>query len=148
MMINMNMKESRTVSILLVEDDEIDIAAVRRALAVLKIANPLYVANDGIEALEILRGGDGNEPLAKPYIIILDLNMPRMDGREFLDVIRKDPALKEAVIFIMTTSRDEADKRAAYAHHVAGYIVKEDPIGTFREAISLLDNYWRLVELP
>lgn len=147
-MINMNMKDTRSVSILLVEDDEIDIAAVRRALAVLKIANPLYVANDGIEALEILRGGDGNEPLAKPYIIILDLNMPRMDGREFLDAIRKDPDLKEAVIFIMTTSRDEADKRAAYAHHVAGYIIKEDPIGTFREAISLLDNYWRLVELP
>ena len=66
----------------------------------------------------------------------------------FGDIFRKDTNLKEAIIFIMTTSRDEADKRAAYAHHVAGYIVKEDPIGTFREAISLLDNYWRLVELP
>ncbi len=140
--------ESKTVSLLLIEDDEVDIAAVRRALAVLKIANPLYVAHDGIEALEMLRGEGGQEKLQRPYIIVLDLNMPRMDGLEFLEEVRADPELAESIIFIMTTSRDEADKRAAYSQHVAGYIVKEDPIGTFRQAINLLDHYWRLVELP
>jgi len=132
----------------LIEDDEIDIAAVRRALAVLKIANPLHIAHDGIEALEILRGENGREKLPKPYIIVLDLNMPRMDGMEFLEEIRGDAELQDSIVFVMTTSRDEADRRAAYSKHVAGYIVKEDPIGTFRQAINLLDHYWRLVELP
>ena len=140
--------ETNAVSLMLVEDDEVDIAAIRRALAVLKIANPLHIAHDGLEALDILRGQNGQEKLPKPYIIVLDLNMPRMDGLEFLEEIRNDPDLEDSVIFIMTTSRDEADKRAAYSQHVAGYIVKEDPIGTFRQAINLLDHYWRLVELP
>lgn len=139
---------TRSVSLLLIEDDEIDIAAVRRALAVLKIANPLHIARDGIEALEILRGENGKEKLPKPYIIVLDLNMPRMDGMEFLEEIRSDEELNDSIVFVMTTSRDEADRRATYSKHVAGYIVKEDPIGTFRQAINLLDHYWRLVELP
>lgn len=147
-MSNLLRGDSNTVSLLLVEDDEIDVAAVRRALSVLKIANPLTVARDGIEALEILRGENGKEKLSRPYIIVLDLNMPRMDGREFLEEIRRDPDLEESIVFVMTTSRDEADKRAAYSRHVAGYIVKEDPIGTFRKAFTLLDHYWRLVELP
>jgi len=139
---------TRSASLLLIEDDEIDIAAVRRALAVLKIANPLHIARDGIEALEVLRGENGREKLPKPYIIVLDLNMPRMDGMEFLEEIRGDAELSDSIVFVMTTSRDEADRRAAYSKHVAGYIVKEDPIGTFRQAINLLDHYWRLVELP
>lgn len=140
--------ESKPASLLLIEDDEVDIAAVRRALTVLKIANPLHVANDGIEALDMLRGTNGVDKIPRPYIIVLDLNMPRMDGREFLTEVREDPELSESIVFVMTTSRDEADKRAAYSQHVAGYIVKEDPIGTFRQAINLLDHYWRLVELP
>ncbi|MBO6518959.1 MAG: response regulator [Rhodospirillales bacterium] len=140
--------DSGRVSLLLVEDDDVDIAAVRRALKVLKIENPLHVARDGVEALAILRGENGGEKLPRPYIIMLDLNMPRMDGREFLQEVRRDVALQDAVIFIMTTSRDDDDKRTAYDHHVAGYIVKEDPIGSFRETINLIDHYARLVELP
>ncbi len=147
-MSNLLGSETKPVSLLLIEDDEVDIAAVRRALAVLKIINPLHIAHDGLEALEILRGENGQDKLPKPYVIVLDLNMPRMDGLEFLEELRADEDLKDAIIFIMTTSRDEADKRAAYSQHVAGYIVKEDPIGTFRQAINLLDHYWRLVELP
>jgi len=140
--------ESKPVSLLLVEDDEIDATAVRRALAVLKIANPLHIARDGIEALEALRGENGRDKITRPYMILLDLNMPRMDGREFLEELRKDPELADSIVFIMTTSRNEEDKRVAYSLNVAGYIVKEDPIGTFRQAINLLDHYWRLVELP
>jgi len=141
-------KKTRTASLLLVEDDEVDIAAVRRALKALKIANDLYVARDGIEALEMLRGENGREPIPHPYLILLDLNMPRMDGREFLEELRRDPAHKDAIVFIMTTSRNDSDKAEAYGLNVAGYIVKEDPIGTFRRAIALLDHYWSLVELP
>lgn len=147
-MSNLLGRETKPVSLLLVEDDEVDIAAVRRALAVLKIANPLHVVNDGLEALDLLRGENGQDKLSRPYIIVLDLNMPRMNGLEFLEEIRNDPDLTESIIFIMTTSRDEADKRAAYSQHVAGYIIKEDPVGSFRQAINLLDHYWRLVELP
>lgn len=141
-------KETRTASILLVEDDDVDVAAVRRALAVLKIANPIYRARDGIEALEMLRGENDHEKIQRPYIIILDLNMPRMDGGEFLAEVRADVELSDSIVFVLTTSRDDIDKRAAYAQHVAGYIVKEDPIGTFRQAMSLIDHYWRMVELP
>lgn len=141
-------RETKPVSLLLVEDDEVDVAAVRRALAVLKIANPLHIVNDGLEALDLLRGENGQDKLSRPYIIVLDLNMPRMNGLEFLEEIRNDPDLKDSIIFIMTTSHDEEDKRAAYSQHVAGYIIKEDPVGSFRQAINLLDHYWRLVELP
>lgn len=140
--------QTQTPTFLLVEDDEVDIAAVKRALMVLKIANPLRVARDGIEALEILRGENGQEILEPPYIILLDLKMPRMNGHEFLEEIRKDPQLRDSIVFVMTTSRNEDDKRAAFDQNVAGYIVKEDPIGTFRQAINMLDHYWRLVEMP
>lgn len=141
-------ENSGSVTLLLVEDDDVDIAAVRRALAVLRIANPLAVARDGVEALEMLRGENGREKLPRPYLIILDLNMPRMDGREFLETLRRDMELRDSIVFVLTTSRDRKDKETAYAHNVAGYIVKEDPVGTFRQAINLLDHYWRIVELP
>lgn len=137
-----------SVTLLLVEDDDVDIAAVRRALAVLRIANPLVVARDGVEALEMLRGENGHDKVPRPFLIILDLNMPRMDGREFLETLRRDMDLRDAIVFVLTTSRDRKDKENAYAHNVAGYIVKEDPVGTFRQAINLLDHYWRIVELP
>ena len=92
------------VNILLVEDDEVDVMAVKRALKTLKIANPFFRAADGIEALEMLRGTGGKKQLPSPYIVLLDLNMPRMDGLEFLDELRQDPALHRSVVFVMTTS--------------------------------------------
>lgn len=138
----------REVSILVVDDDEVDIKALDRAFKKLKIANPVTVVNDGIEALECLRGDNGRTRLSRPYMILLDLNMPRMNGIEFLDEIRHDPDLCDSTVFILTTSNDEEDKFKSFHHNVAGYIVKSDPATGFMKAVEMIDLYWRVVELP
>lgn len=137
-----------TVNLLLVEDDEVDVQGLKRAFNKSRIANPITVARDGIEALEILRGENGREKLPRPHLILLDLNMPRMNGIEFLENIRADDELKASVVFMITTSKADEDKARAYGHHVAGYIVKQDPANTFMEAVSLLEHYWKIVEFP
>jgi CheY-like chemotaxis protein len=136
------------VNLLLVEDDEVDIQGLKRAFAKSRIGNPITVARDGIEALEFLRGENGRPKLPKPHLILLDLNMPRMNGIEFLEAIRADEDLKRSVVFMITTSKAEEDKTRAYAQHVAGYIVKQDPANTFLQAVALLEHYWKIVEFP
>ena len=136
------------VHILLVEDDEVDAMAVKRGFLELKIANPLYRVRDGIEALDALRGKNGQTAIPSPYIILLDLNMPRMGGLEFLQELRKDPELHRSIVFVMTTSADENDRVQAYEKHVAGYILKQSPGRTFLDALSMLEHFWRVVELP
>jgi CheY-like chemotaxis protein len=136
-----------TVNILLVEDDDIDAEAIQRAFKKYRIANPLTRVADGIEALKFLRG-EGVEQLTRPYIVLLDLNMPRMNGIEFLQELRRDVKLTDSVVFILTTSNDERDKTAAYSEHVSGYIVKSQVGEDFTRLIELMDCYWRVVELP
>ena len=136
------------VNLLLVEDDEVDVQGLKRAFAKSRIGNPITVARDGIEALEILRGENGQAKLAKPHLILLDLNMPRMNGLEFLEAIRADEDLKTSVVFMITTSKAEEDKARAYEKNVAGYIVKQDPANTFMQAVELLEHYWKIVEFP
>ena len=136
------------VNLLLVEDDEVDVMAVKRALRELKIANPLYLATDGIEALEVLRGENGKTKLSPPYIVLLDLNMPRMGGLEFLDHLRGDPNLTRTVVFVMTTSAAEEDRFRAYDRHVAGFMLKHSAAHTFLDALTMLEHYWRVIELP
>ena len=136
------------VNLLLVEDDEVDIQGMKRAFAKSRIGNPITVARDGIEALEFLRGENGRPKLAKPHLILLDLNMPRMNGLEFLQAIRADEDLKRSIVFIITTSKAEEDKARAYDQHVAGYIVKQDPANTFMQAVALMEHYWKIVEFP
>jgi CheY-like chemotaxis protein len=85
----------KEATFLLIEDDDIDIMHLKRSFAEMKIANPMVIANDGIEALDILLGRNGHKPLPKPYIIVLDLNMPRMNGLEFIKAIRESPALRQ-----------------------------------------------------
>jgi len=136
------------VNLLLVEDDEVDVQGLKRAFSKSRIGNPITVARDGIEALEILRGENGQTKLAKPHLILLDLNMPRMNGLEFLDAIRADEDLKASVVFMITTSKAEEDKARAYEKNVAGYIVKQDPANTFMQAVALLEHYWKIVEFP
>lgn len=138
----------REVHILLVEDDEVDQRAFKRAFRGFKIANPIEVANDGIEALEILRGESGRARLPRPFMIVLDLNMPRMNGIELLSELREDKELHDAIVFVMTTSKDDRDKVHAYEFNVAGYMIKSDPCGSFLEAATMLDHYWRVIEFP
>lgn len=140
--------DTRLAHLLHVEDDDLDVIGLQRAFRSAKIANPITVAHDGVEALERLRGINGAPRLPRPYLILLDLNMPRMDGITFLKEIRKDPELKNSIVFVMTTSNDDADKTQAYNLCVAGYIVKADPARSFVEATMLLDSYWKIVELP
>jgi CheY-like chemotaxis protein len=133
------------LNILLVEDDEVDVMNVRRAFAKNNIANPLFTAGDGIEALEKLRSGDIPKDRR---IILLDLNMPRMNGIEFLRELRKDPELASATVVVLTTSNDERDKINAYNLNVAGYLLKPVTFSNFCEVMATLNKYWTLVEMP
>ncbi len=138
----------RTVNILLVEDDDVDAEAVKRAFEQHKIGNPMTIVPDGLAALETLRG-DGDTPaFPRPYLVLLDLNLPRMNGIEFLEVVRNDPKLKDSVVFVLTTSDDDKDKVAAYEQFVAGYMVKAKVGEDFLRLVEMLDGYWRVVELP
>jgi CheY-like chemotaxis protein len=134
----------KSVSILLVEDDDVDAMGIQRAFKKLKLANQIHRAKDGVEALEMLR----SQSVIKPYILLLDLNMPRMGGLEMLHELRKDSEITDAVIFVLTTSKDDEDKISAYKEHIAGYIVKSKLDSSFSELLKLLDCYWRLIELP
>lgn len=133
------------ISILLVDDDEVDVMAVKRAFKKLKILNPLIHAHNGEEGLALLRD---STKVKRPYLILLDLNMPRMGGLEMLREIRSDPLLEDSIVFILTTSKADEDKVAAYHEHIAGYIVKQRMEDGFLDAISMLNHYWRIVELP
>ena len=138
----------KTVHLLLVEDDEVDELAFRRAMKEARVSNPITVARDGIEALEILRGTNGREALARPHITLLDLNMPRMNGLEFLQELRSDPAIKDSIVFVLTTSDDDRDRSKAYSENVAGFISKHDAGRDFANVVTMLSAYWRIVELP
>jgi CheY-like chemotaxis protein len=139
------MVNEKTLNILLVEDDQVDVMNVRRAFDKNRITNPLYVAGDGIEALSMLRSA--KVPPAR-RIILLDLNMPRMNGIEFLRELRNDPALSVTPVVVLTTSNDERDKIDAFNLNVAGYLVKPVTFINFVEVMAALNKYWTLVEFP
>ncbi|MEN1678210.1 MAG: response regulator [Planctomycetota bacterium] len=143
----MDVSQDHTVTILLVEDDQIDAEAIKRAFRKARIANPIQVVSDGLAALERLRDKTG-EGVSRPFLILLDLNMPRMNGIEFLEELRNDKELHNCVVFVLTTSDDDRDKVAAYDQHVAGYMVKSKAGEDFINLIGLLDHYWRVVEMP
>jgi CheY-like chemotaxis protein len=140
----MSQVDYQEATILLIEDDDIDAMSVERAFKQLKILNPIVRAKDGMIALELLK----QHSVEKPFIILLDLNMPRMGGLEFLTELRSDHNLKSSVVFVLTTSKDDEDKFAAYEQNIAGYIVKEKLQHNFDELVKLLDHYWKIVELP
>ena len=135
----------KMLNVLLVEDDEVDVMNVRRAFKKNNISNPLYVAGNGLEALEMLRN---NEIPAGRRLVLLDLNMPKMNGIEFLRELRADPELHPTPVVVLTTSNDERDRVEAYNLNVAGYILKPVTFMNFVEAMATLNKYWALVELP
>lgn len=140
--------KGRAATFLLVDDDEIDRMAFRRAFRNRRIANDIVEVENGIEALDRLLGRDGRPPLERPYIVILDLNMPRMNGLEFLEAIRNHEQLQDTVVFVLTTSRADEDRCAAYRQHIAGYVVKGGIEKSLEGMVQMLDCFWRVVELP
>lgn len=137
--------DEKMLNILLVEDDEVDVINVQRAFKKNNIRNPLWTASNGIEALDVLRGTDYPRDRR---LILLDLNMPRMNGIEFLRELRADEQLRLTPVVVLTTSDDERDRVDAYNLNVAGYILKPVTLINFVEAMAILNKYWTLVELP
>lgn len=135
----------KQLNILLVEDDQVDVMNVKRAFHKNRIVNPLFVAGDGLEGLEMLR--NGTVP-SERRLVLLDLNMPRMNGIEFLRALRRDPELQFTPVVVLTTSNDERDKIEAYNLNVAGYLLKPVTFVNFVEVMATLNKYWSLVELP
>ncbi len=137
--------DERVLHILLVDDDDVDIMNVKRAFKRANITNPLYVANHGLEALEMLR--NGAVPPGR-RLVLLDLNMPLMNGIEFLREIRKDPQLVSLSVVVLTTSNEERDRVEAYQLNVAGYLLKPVTFVDFVDIMVTLNKYWTLMELP
>ena len=131
-------------SILLVEDDSVDAMTVSRAFKELKVTNQLVIRLNGEEALDYLRD-NGSE---KPCVILLDLNMPKMNGIEFLKVAKADENLKKIPVIVLTTSKEDQDKVDSFEYSVAGYIVKPVDYKKFVEAMRILNLYWTLSEFP
>ena len=123
-----------------------DILNVKRSLRKLNLLNPIHTACDGLEALDLLRGTDTIPPIPSPTLILLDINMPRMNGLEFLREIRSDQKLQHLSVVVLTTSDEERDIVEAYNFHVAGYILKPVQPEKFFETIVAIENYWRLCE--
>jgi CheY-like chemotaxis protein len=136
---------SRPINLLLVDDDDIDAMNLQRALDRGKIATMLYRAVDGVEALAMLR--DGRVPRER-RLVLLDINMPRMNGIELLRELRGDPQLQLTPVVALTTSNDDRDRIEAYRLNVAGYLLKPVTFTAFVEMMTALSQYWNLVEMP
>ncbi|WP_459013460.1 response regulator [Roseivivax sp. CAU 1753] len=134
------------LDIILVEDDDFDAKEVRRTLA--RTGTPVNLRRfiDGVDAFKFLKGDEGK--LLKRFVILLDLNMPRMSGLGFLAAIRADARLKSMVVIIMTTSLNERDISAAYELNVAGYLLKGRYDGQNEPILGTLHRYWQHAELP
>ncbi len=130
--------------ILLVEDDEVDVLTVRRALRDLEVSNPVSVAANGEIALELLKTPDA----PRPALIFLDLNMPRMGGLEFLRKVRSEGCAAGIPIIVLTTSRQDQDVVEGFQYNVAGYMIKPVAYDEFVEVMKAIDRYWTISELP
>lgn len=130
--------------VLLIENDRVDAMMIKRALLELRVTNRLNLAVNGEEALEFLRNPE-NE---KPCIIILDLNMPRMNGIEFLKITKQDKTIKAIPVVVLTSSKEEQDKIDSFNLGVAGYMIKPIDYHQFVEIIQTIDLYWTISELP
>jgi len=137
--------DDRALNILLVDDDEVDVMTVKRAFQKANITNQVFVASNGVDALEMLRG-EAVPPGRR--LILLDLNMPRMNGIEFLRELRNDPKLCGLTVVVLTTSNEDRDRVDAYKLNVAGYLLKTVTFHTFADVMATLNKYWMLMEMP
>lgn len=142
------MINEQKINILLVDDDDVSAESVVRSLRKNAVDFPITLARDGMEALEILRATHPHLSIEKPYLVLLDLNMPRMNGFEFLHEVRGDKTLHSSVIFVLTTSDAESDRVRAYEENIAGYMVKSVVGPQFSKLTSLLESYRATISLP
>ncbi len=136
---------TKPLNIVLVEDDDVDVMNVQRAFEKAKISTPLFRAADGVEALDLLR--NPTTP-SERRLVLLDLNLPRMNGIEFLRELRSDALLRRTPVVVLTTSDDEQDKQGAFDLNVAGYLLKPSTFSSFVDLMSALEHYWAQAELP
>jgi CheY-like chemotaxis protein len=139
----------KPVEILLVEDSPTDVLLAKEALAYSKIVNNLHTASDGVEAIAFLRREGKYKDAPRPGLILLDLNLPKKDGREVLSDIKTDEKLKRIPVVVLTTSKSEADILKAYGLHANCYIVKPVDFEKFAEVVRNIENFWfSVVTLP
>jgi CheY-like chemotaxis protein len=134
----------KTRPILLVEDDQVDALTVKRILREVRIENHLEIVTDGEQALDYLRNADN----PRPAFILLDLNMPRMDGIECLQILKNDDNLKSLPVIVITTSKGRHDIEDCFRLGVAGYMVKPIDNQKFVEIVTVINRYWTLSEVP
>jgi CheY-like chemotaxis protein len=139
----------KKVTLLHIEDDNVDKMVVGRVLSKMDVVNLVHHASNGEEALNKLKGENGEELLSPfPNIILLDINMPKMNGIEFLKELRSDENLKHLSVYMVTTSNDDEDVKGAYEFNVAGYIIKPVDIAHFVKTFKLVTDFWKLCEFP
>jgi hypothetical protein len=136
------------INILLVEDDEVDVMNVKRAFKKANIKNPIFTASNGYEALEVLRNISDIQMPPERRLVLLDLNMPKMGGIEFLQELRSDKELRATPVVVMTTSNQDKDRLEAYNLNIAGYLLKPVTFASFIELMATLNSYWMLCEMP
>lgn len=139
----------KPIEILLVEDNPADVRLTQEALKEGKVRNNLHIARDGIEAIEYLRRVGKHNGSPRPDLILLDLNLPRKDGREVLADIKADPELKAIPVVVLTTSAAEADIFKSYKLHANCYITKPVDLDQFVQVVKSIDDFWlTVVRLP
>ena len=136
------------VTILLVEDDEVDVEWIRRAFSKAQICNHIVAASNGVEAFEHLRGENGRPALGRPFLVLLDINMPKMDGLEFLTELRADAELKDSIVVVLTTSNHDRDRMTASKLSAAGYLLKDRVDKDFLALVECIEHFWTVAKFP
>jgi len=145
----MKSEGTRAIDVLLVEDDPGDVLMTREAFEDNKVANNLYVVNDGVTAMEFLRKQGEHSDAPTPDLVLLDLNLPRMDGREVLAALKDDPELRRIPVVVLTTSEAEEDVLRSYSLHANAYVTKPVDFHRFIEVVRQIDEFFvTVVRLP
>ena len=139
---------SQALTVLLIEDDVVDAEGIVRSMKKSGANVTVEVVSEGQQALDRLRGANGVAQVERPFLILLDLNLPKMTGHDFLDALRHDSQLSESIVIVYTTSNADSDRSRAYQNNVAAYILKKDVGINHSNIIRLIDFYSEFVQMP